>query len=107
MWEVRLEASSTTSAAPTWSTAALVVAFLVLAGTVVALFLVKDDAIERRVYWSGFTLAAAVVAIAVGHRGFGTAVATFVAIVLMSAVYAFLRTDYLKIGRRVYRLGRS
>ncbi len=98
-------ASSTTDAVPAWSTPVLVVAFVVLVGTTVALFIAKDVANERRIYWSGFCLAAVLVAISVLHRGWGTALATFIAVVFVAALYAFLRTDYLKIGQKIYSVG--
>jgi hypothetical protein len=65
-------------------------------------FLVKDDATERRVFWSGFGLATVLVPIAVLHRGLGTAVAAFVAIAFTTVLFAYARTDYLKIGQKVY-----
>jgi hypothetical protein len=42
--------------------------------------------------------------IAVLPRGTGTAVALFVAGGLVLVLYAYLRTDYLKIGGKVYNV---
>ena len=97
-------ASSTTSAAPVWSTVALVAAGLVFVATIVGLFLVKDNRTERRLFWSGTFVMLMFATIAVLPRGTGTAVALFVAGGLVLVLYAYLRTDYLKIGGKVYNV---
>jgi hypothetical protein len=99
-----LAASSTTSGAPIWSTAALIAAGVVLLAMTVGLFLVKDTEKERRVYWSGLVVGAVLVAIAVLHRGCGAAIATFLAVMFIAVLYAYLRSDYLKIGGKVYNV---
>jgi hypothetical protein len=87
-----------------WSTAALVAAGVVLVGTCVGLFLAKDDATERRLFWSGVFAVLALGAVAVLHRGTATAVAVFIAGAVVFVLYAFLRTNYLKIGGTVYNV---
>jgi hypothetical protein len=99
-----LVASSTTSAAPIWSTVALAAAALVFVAMTVGLLLVKDNGIERRLFWSGFFVTLVLAAIAVLHRGLATSVAVFVAGAFVIALYAYLRTDYLRIGGKVYNV---
>lgn len=79
----------------------LVVAGVAAVIMIIGLFLAKDVARERRIYWSGFGVVAALVAIAVVQRGIGVAAATFVAVLVVAVVYVFLRTEYLKIGGTV------
>ncbi len=76
-------------------------AMIVIAG-VISLFLTKDKQLERRVYWSTAAVGGLVVSLATLHRGWGTVVAAYLAILVVTALYAFLRTDYLKIRSRVY-----
>lgn len=97
-------ASSTISAAPVASTLALTAAAVVLVGTTGGLFLVKHEGAERRLFWSGLFVALALAAIAVLHRGLATAAAVFIAGGLVIVGYAYLRTDYLKIGGKVYNV---
>jgi hypothetical protein len=87
-----------------WSTVALTAAGLVFAGTCAGLFLVNDNTAERRLFWSGLFVMLVLGAIAVLHRGADTSVAVFVAGVLVLVLYAYLRTDYLKIGGKVYNV---
>jgi hypothetical protein len=86
------------------STLALVAAGVVLVATCVGLFLVKDDEVERRLFWSGMFAMLALGAIAVLHRGLGTSVSLFLAGALILVLYAYLRTKYLKLGGKVYNV---
>lgn len=97
-----MEASSTSSAASAVPTAFLFAGAVVLIVGVVSLFLAKNTKRERRLYWSTAAVGGLLVSLATLHRGWGTVVAAYLAILFVTALYAFLRTDYLKIGSRVY-----
>ncbi|AWT51946.1 hypothetical protein [Mycolicibacterium smegmatis] len=80
----------------------LVAGAVVLIVGVVALFVAKDARLERRLYWATAAVGGLLVSLAALHRGWGTVVAAYLAILVVTALYAFLRTDYLKIRSRVY-----
>ncbi|MBU8808559.1 MULTISPECIES: hypothetical protein [Mycolicibacterium] len=106
-----MEASSTSSAASAVATVFLVAGAAVLFVGVVSLFLAKDKQLERRLYWATAAVGGLLVSLAALHMGWATVAASYLAILFVTALYAFLRTDYLKIGSRIYSawdlIGRS
>ncbi len=68
----------------------------------VASVVVRDQALQRRIYWLGWLIAALCFALAVLPRGWPGSLAIGLLALFAAVVYAYLRTPFLKIGGRVY-----
>lgn len=86
---------------PTWSTALLAIGIVVMLGGLVAVIVSRTPRCERRWYWATWTIGGAVGSASLVPRGLGVAVATYAVLILVAVVWAFFRTNYIKLGDRI------
>ena len=89
---------------PIWAKTLLIVG--VCAGLIAAVGSVtaKDPELERRIYWLGWLIAALCFALAVLPRGWPGSVGIGLLALFAAVLYAYLRTQYLRIGGRIYSI---
>jgi hypothetical protein len=92
---------------PMWSTALFFVGIAIMVVACVALFIVRDPRLERWVYWLCWIVGGAVTSLSLLVRGYGTAIAAYCALLVGAVIWAFFRTNYLKIGGRIYAVSRD
>lgn len=68
---------------------------------------VHDPDLQRRIYWLGWFSSALCFALAVLPRGWHGSLAVGFLALFAAAIYAYLRTPFLKIGGRVYAVFRT
>lgn len=67
-----------------------------------ALGLINNARLERRIYWSTWLLSPGVMTLGASHRGWRTALVIYGVAVAIGVLVAYFRTSYLKIGGRIY-----
>jgi hypothetical protein len=85
---------------PTWSAALLAIGIVVMLGGLVAVVVSRTPRYERRLYWATWMIGGAVGSASLIPRGPGVAVATYAVLILVAVVWAFFRTNYIKLGDR-------
>jgi Kef-type K+ transport system membrane component KefB len=88
-------------ALPSWSVIALGVGSAMMIGGLVAMIAARKARWERRFYWATWLIGGAVGSVSLVPRGIGLALATYASLVLVAIVWAFFRTNYIKIGDRI------
>lgn len=83
-------------------------AHVVVTGSAASAF-TDNIRVERRTYWLSWIFGAALMSIAVAHRGWKLFALALTAITVVAIIVAYFRTSYLKIGGRVfaYTIARS
>ena len=93
--------SATEVPLPMWSAVLLAIGIALMVGGFTAMVLAKQAKWERRFYWATWLLGGGVGSASLVPRGFGLAIATYLAFVFVSVVWAFFRTNYIKVGERI------
>ena len=85
----------------------MLAAFAVLAGAFIVGLFIKNLAVERRIYWCGWIVGGVLAALSALFRGWTASLAVFGLVVIAAVGYAYFRTPYLKVGRRIFALSES
>lgn len=67
-----------------------------------ALGLVEDVRLERRIYWATWLLSLGVMTLGASHRGWRTALVIYAVGMTAALCFAYFRSSYLKLGGRIY-----
>lgn len=70
-------------------------------GGLVAVMVARNIRWERRSYWVAWLVGGALGSGSLGPRGLGIAFATYATLVFVAVVWAFFRTNYIKLGDRI------
>lgn len=93
--------TATDIALPTWSVVLLGFGGAIMLGGLVATVVAREARWERRFYWATWLVGGAVGSASLVPRGLGMAIATYFVLALVAVVWAFFRTNYLKLGDRI------
>ncbi|BBY63271.1 hypothetical protein [Mycolicibacterium helvum] len=93
--------SATDIALPTWSVVLLGFGSAMMLGGLVAVVVARQPKWERRFYWVTWLIGGAVGSASLIPRGLGLAIATYLVLALVAVVWAFFRTNYIKLGGRI------
>ena len=96
--------STTATEFPAWSTVLFVFSLALILATIAGISRVESLHAKRRIYWLGWISAAACAAASLLPLGLRTTVITFVGFSFAVVFWAWLTTQYLKIGRRTFAL---
>lgn len=86
---------------PTWSAVLLAVGIVIMLGGLVSVMVAREIRWERRSYWAAWLIGGAVGSAALVPRGLGLAFATYATLIFVAIVWAFFRTNYIKLGHRI------
>jgi hypothetical protein len=93
--------SATDIALPTWSVVLLGFGSAMMLGGLVAVMVAGQPKWERRFYWATWLVGGAFGSASLLPRGFGVAIATYLVLASVAVVWAFFRTNYIKLGNRI------